>query len=64
MGCGNNKYLHRAGTKAKTGDLNMVNNKIINLGDPTSATDGVNKQYLEKSHVIPSHYKYITNKLE
>ena len=47
----------------------MVSNKIINLGDPSNATDGVNKQYLEKSHVIPSHYnnefKYLmTNKLE
>ena len=43
----------------------MVKNKIINLGDPTEATDGVNKKYLEKSHVIPSHYnnefKYLVN---
>ena len=36
--------------------FNMVKNKIINLGDPTDATDAVNKQYLEKSHVKPSHY--------
>ena len=37
--------------------FNMVNNnKIINLGDPTDATEAVNKQYLEKSHVKPSHY--------
>ena len=48
--------------------FNMVKNKIINLGDPTDATDAVNKQYLEKSHVKPSHYnnefKYLmTNKL-
>ena len=28
--------------------FNMVKNKIINLGDPTDATDAVNKQYLEK----------------
>ena len=46
----------------------MVKNKIINLGDPTDATDAVNKQYLEKSHVKPSHYnnefKYLmTNRL-
>ena len=31
--------------------FNMVKNKIINLGDPTDATDAVNKQYLEKSHL-------------
>ena len=36
--------------------FNMVKNKIINLGDPTDATDVINKQYLEKSHVKPSHY--------
>ena len=34
---------------------NMIKNKIINLGDPTDDTDSVNKQYLEKSHVKPSH---------
>ena len=39
-----------------TGDLKMGNNKITNLADPTDATDGVNKQYLEKSRVKPSHY--------
>ena len=48
--------------------FSMVKNKIINLGDPTDATDVVNKQCLEKSHVKPSHYnnefKYLmTNKL-
>ena len=48
--------------------FNMAKNKIINLGDPTDATDAVNKQYLENSHVKPSHYnnefKYLmTNKL-
>ena len=39
-----------------------------NMKDPNDATDGVNKQYLEKSHVKPSHYnnefKYLmTNRL-
>ena len=48
--------------------FNLVKNKIINLGDPADATDGVNKQYLEKSHVKPSHcndeFKYLmTNRL-
>ena len=28
-----------------------------NMKDPNYATDGVNKQCLEKSHVKPSHYK-------
>ena len=46
----------------------MVNNRIYNLADPTDATDVVNKQYFEKSHVKLSHYnnefKYLmTNKL-
>ena len=48
--------------------FNMVNNRIIDLGDLTEATDAINKQYLEKSHVKPSHYhnefKFLmTNKL-
>ena len=46
----------------------MGNNKITNLADPQSDKDAINKQYLEKSHVKPSHYnnefKYLmTNKL-
>ena len=46
----------------------MVNNRIYNLADPTDATDAINKQYLEKSHVKSSHYnnefKYLmTNRL-
>ena len=46
----------------------MVNNRIYNLADPTDATDAINKQHLEKSHVKPSHYnneyKYLmTNRL-
>ena len=48
--------------------FNMANNRIYNLADPTDATDAINKQYLEKSHVKPSHYnnefKYLmTNRL-
>ena len=46
----------------------MSDNKITNLADPQSDRDAVNKQYLEKSHVKPSHYnnefKYLmTDKL-
>ena len=36
--------------------FNMVNNRIYNLADPTDATDAINKQYLEKSHVKASSY--------
>ena len=68
LGWSRNKFLQRTGINSMTGDLKMGNNKITNLADPTDATDGVNKQYLEKSHVKPSHYnnefKYLmTNKL-
>ena len=60
--------LEKNGYTSMTGDLNMVNNKITNLADPQSDKDAINKQYLEKSHVKPSHYnnefKYLmTNKL-
>ena len=49
--------------------LNMDNNKIINLADPQSDKDAINKQYLEKSHIKPSHcnneFKYLlANKLQ
>ena len=60
--------LEKNGYTSMTGDLNMVNNKITNLADPQSDKDAIHKQYLEKSHVKPSHYnnefKYLmTNKL-
>ena len=35
--------------------LNMNKHEIINLGDPTGDTDAINNQYLEKSHIKPSH---------
>ena len=54
IGWSNNKFLRKEGTNSMSGDLNMDNNKIINLGDPTGATDAITKQYLEKSHVKPS----------
>ena len=49
------RYLPKDGSVSMAGNLNMNNNKIINLGDPTGATDAINKQYLGKSHVKPSH---------
>ena len=52
----------------KSQEINMGGNKITNLADPQLDNDAINKQYLEKSHVKPSHYnnefKYLmTNKL-
>ena len=35
--------------------INMNNKKITDVGDPTDATEGVNKQYLEKCYAKPSH---------
>ena len=51
-----------------TGNLNMGDRKMTSLADPTGATDAINKQYFEKSHVKPTHYnnelKYLmTDKL-
>ena len=48
--------------------FNLFGMTATNMKDPTDATGGVYKQYLEKSHVKPSHYnnefKYLmTNKL-
>ena len=48
--------------------FNLFGMIATNMIDPNDATDGVNKQYLEKSHVKPSHYnnefKYLmTNRL-
>ena len=44
-----------------TGNLNINGNKIINLEDPASDNDAVNKKYvdghLHQSQVQPSHYK-------
>ena len=48
--------------------FNLFGMTATNMKDPIDATDAVNKQYLEKSHVKPSHYnnefKYLmTNRL-
>ena len=68
IGWSKNKFLQRNGSNIMTGNLNMGNKKITSLADPTDATDAINKQYLGKSHVKPSHYnnefKYLmTNRL-
>lgn len=43
----NNPYVYKR--------FDMVNNKIINLADPTDDKDAVNKQFLEQSHIKQSH---------
>ena len=68
IGWSNNKFLQKGGANSMTGNLNLGNNTITNLADPTGATDAINKQYLQKSHIKPSHYnnefKYLmTDKL-
>lgn len=42
------QYLLVNGTRALTGNLNLSNNKIINLGTPTLDTDAVTKEYVDE----------------
>jgi hypothetical protein len=39
--------LPRDGSRAMTGNLNIGNNRIINLGDPVGAQDGATKAYVD-----------------
>ena len=54
-------YLKNNGSDLMTGNLNMSGHKIINLEDPVSDNDAVNKIYmsnhLHSAQVQPSHYK-------
>ncbi|CAH3196716.1 unnamed protein product, partial [Porites evermanni] len=57
-------YLEKDGTIAMTGNLNLNNNKIVNLknlGVPTQDNEAVNKGYVDNlvhhTAVQPSHYK-------
>ena len=54
-------YLKKNESDLMTGNLNMSGNKIINLEDPVSDNDAVNKIYmsnhLHSAQVQPSHYK-------
>ena len=54
-------FLKKNGSDLMTGNLNMSGNKIINLEDPVSDNDAVNKIYmsnhLHSAQVQPSHYK-------
>ena len=65
-----NKSRQTPPPDSQTGNkyFNLFGMIATNMKDPNDATDGVNKQYLEKSHVKPSHYnnefKYLmTNRL-
>ena len=53
-------YLEKDGTVTMTGNLNVGNNKKINLSKPTQKNDAVNKDYADKlvhqTAVQPSHY--------
>ena len=53
-------YLEKDGTVAMTGNLNLNNNKIINLSKPTQDNEAVTKDYADKlvhhTAVQPSHY--------
>ena len=42
-------FLNRDGSNAMTDDLDMANNKIENLIDPTSDTDASNKKYVDET---------------
>ena len=54
-------YIKKDGSVPMTGSLNMRGHKIINLEDPASDNDAVNKKYIEDHlhtvQVQPSHYK-------
>ena len=53
--------MEKDGTVAMTGNLNLNNNKIINLSNPTQDNEAVTKDYADKlvhhTAVQPSHYK-------
>ena len=40
--------------KIDIGEIDQKNEKIINLGEPTSAKDAATKDFVEKSHVSQS----------
>ena len=42
-------YLEKSGSSPMTGNLNMNNNKIINLAAGTQETDAVNKYYVDQN---------------
>ena len=57
-----NKSRQTLASDSQTGNkyFNLFGMIATNMEDPTDATDRVNKQYLEKSHVKPSHYVQVS----
>lgn len=51
--------INKDGSVAMTGNLDLGNQKIVNLGTPTSNNDGANKVYVDNLiAALPSAYKY------
>ena len=47
--------LKADGSVPMTGSLDLNGNKIVNVGEPIEATDGVNKDYVDKEIEKKSH---------
>ena len=55
------EFFKRNGSVLATGNHDMNNNKIVNLGAPTTAGDAVNKSYVDTSiNNLSAVYKYKT----
>ena len=51
-----NNYMKLDGTNSMTGNMNLGNNKITNLTNPTDSTDGVNVRTLNNHIIKPSDH--------
>ena len=51
-----NNYMKLDGTNSMTGNMNLGNNKITNLTNPTDSTDGVNLRTLNNHITKPSDH--------
>ena len=56
----NDRFVKLAGS-TMTGDLNMSNNKITNIGNPTSNNDGVNKIYVDTNIATKANLSIVQN---
>ena len=59
----NDRFVKLAGS-TMTGDLNMSNNKITNIGNPTSNNDGVNKSYVDTKLATKANSAILVNYLK
>lgn len=57
----NNIYVNESGDKM-TGNLDMKNHKIVNLGDPGNPDEAINKRYLD--HVMRMQVTTVENMIE